>query len=148
MRSLLIALLIAPVLLSPAPARAEGVTSQQSFGMVAGRLGGLGFTYRRFRSDGWGYGVGGIALFSPMGLSGNLGLQGYRTLHRAPSGRLYMMAGASRFWGFADAYALGAGPGIEIGGPQGPALALEVPLTYASSQGLVMIPTLSLLYGF
>lgn len=148
MRPLLIAFLaIAPLLSGPGPARAEPL-QQQSFGMVAGRLGGLGFTYRRFGSDGWGFGVGGIGLFSPSGPSGNLGVQGYRTLHRAPAGRLYMMAGASWFAGFADAFALGVGPGIEIGGPQGPAVALEVPLTYASSQGLVMIPTLSLLYGF
>lgn len=149
MRQLSIVLLaLLPIVLS-VPARAEEPTrSQQSFGMVAGRLGGLGFTYRRFREDGWGYGLGGIALWSSGSLSGNLGLQGYRTLHQAATGRLYLLAGGSVFGGFAEGYALGAGPGIEIGGPLGPALAVEVPLTYVSTQGWVMVPTLCLLYGF
>lgn len=146
MRTFLIALIAVTPLLAPAPVRAEEqASSQQSFGMVAGRLGGLGFSYRRFRADGWGYGLGGIALFSSSGLSGNVGLQGYRTLHRAASGRLYALGGASLF---GDAYAVGTGLGIEIGGRQGPAVALEVPVTYVSSQGMVMIPSVALLYGF
>lgn len=145
--SLLALGLVAP----PAPA-AE--LAEQSFGVVAGRLGGLGFSYRQFLDSGWGFGLGGIAFANQDYYSqswkfyGNLGVQGYYTLARSTYSRLYLVGGAAAFSGFADAYAVGSGLGISVGIPHGVGFALEVPYTFASTQGLVMIPTASVLYSF
>lgn len=131
------------ILFLQGPALANPSMAQQSFGLVAGRLGGLGFAYRQFLDNGMGFGVGGLPI-----LSSNIGVEGFYTLHRSAWGRLYLVTGASVFAGFADSYSIGAGLGLDIGPPQGVGLSLEVPYTYATNQGLVMIPTVTLQYSY
>ncbi len=107
----------------PAPASAETGT-----GFTIGRTGGIGLHHRQFLPSGWGWGVGGISFYTGTAWYTNFGAQGYYTLDRTETQRLYAVGGAS--YTQDAAYGVGLGLGWSLGRQQGVALALELPLVF------------------
>lgn len=141
MRSLfaLAAVMLSLALSSPALAR------EQAVGFAAGGTSGMGFSYRYFGDHGFGAQLTGFFVYSTGSTYYTFGAQGLMALREVGIGRLYGVAGIGYYRGYNPI--IGVGPGIEIGGDRGAALAIELPVTYF--QGTVLpIPNLSYLFKF
>lgn len=109
----------------------------QGLGYAAGFTSGVGFHYRQFRDDGWGWGVTAAAGLSPADGNGaaSLGVEAFKTIFLLDWGRFYWVGAVGRFQqitrnpGAQGNTNLGPGLGIDFGPLKGVNLAVEVPYT-------------------
>lgn len=114
-------------------------------GYAAGFTSGIGFHYRQFREDGWGWGATAAAGIAPADGEGaaSLGLEAFRTIFLVDWGRFYWVAAIGHHRQITRGRApqsftnLGAGLGIAFGPANGVNLAIEVPYTLFFDTDLV-----------
>lgn len=124
---------------------APALAAEQAVGFAAGGTSGAGFSYRYFGDSGFGVQLTGFFVRSTGSTYASVGVQALAAIQEVGFGRLYGVAGVGYYQGLSPL--VGVGPGIEIGGKRGAALAFELPLV--SFQGSVLpIPNVSYLFKF
>ncbi|MBI3892038.1 MAG: hypothetical protein HY303_10980 [Candidatus Wallbacteria bacterium] len=155
----------------------RGLRTERAAGFTAGAIGGIGFAYRRFTSDGWGWQLGGLAALDRSDRLVILGGQRMKSLNVRQRSRFYALAGAmgilntDRFDEMQPAsgapagsppvfvrrsrneasFNVGGGLGISYETDGGVGFVLELPLVFEFQHGLESvgpIPQAALLYHF
>jgi hypothetical protein len=158
----------------PSPPRGREETG---IGFAVGPIGGIGFAYRRFREDGAGWQIGGLAYADRDDYTFIVGAQRMHTLRLHERSRLYALAGAMHIRdrerydaltaiplrGAPPVYEsrtrddsstrFGAGIGMSFGGGDGLSVAVELPLVAHFDEdfeldGVGPIPQLALIYNY
>lgn len=123
----------------------EAKAGEHALGFAAGGTSGSGFTYRYFGNHGLGAQVTGFYVLATGSNTYSIGAQALWAFQQAGWGRLYGVAGVGAYqW---QSLIYGAGPGIELGGDRGAALAIELPIVYFSGN-IVPFPNVSYFYKF
>lgn len=121
------------------------LASEHAVGYSVGGTSASGFTYRYFGEHGLGAQLTGFYVHATGSTYYAVGAQALWAFQEVGWGRLYGVAGVGAYQGMSPI--IGAGPGVELGGERGAALAFELPLTYF--QGNVLpVPNVSYLFKF